>query len=67
MTIISLNENGECQMLPYHSPLVMSNNINENLIVFATCNVVHKWLDMWCFCSTWIMTIWYYSQKMYMC
>ncbi len=42
MTIISLNENVECKMSPYHSQLVMSNNINENLIVFATCNVVHK-------------------------
>jgi hypothetical protein len=60
MTIISLNENGEHKMLPYHSPLVMSNNINENLIIFATCNVVHKWLDMWCFVQ---LELWLYDIK----
>jgi hypothetical protein len=42
MTIISLDKNGEWKMSPYHSQLVMSNNIDENSIVFATCNVVHK-------------------------
>jgi hypothetical protein len=58
MTIISLNENSECKMFPYHSQLVMSNNTNENLIIFATCNVVHKWLNMWSFVQ---LELWLYD------
>jgi hypothetical protein len=32
---------------------------DENLIVCATSLVIHRWLDtiMWCFYSTWIVTI----------
>jgi hypothetical protein len=42
MTIVSLDKNGEWKMFSYYSQLVMSNNINENLIVYATYNVIHK-------------------------
>jgi hypothetical protein len=34
-------------MCQYHSQLMTSNYINENLIVITTNNVVHMWLDMW--------------------
>jgi hypothetical protein len=57
MTIVSLDKNGEWKMSSYYSQLVMSNNINENLIVYATYNVVHKWLNMWCFVQ---LELWLY-------
>jgi hypothetical protein len=42
MTIVNLDKNSEWKMSSYYSQLVMSNNMNENLIVYATYNVVHK-------------------------